>query len=201
MHAHSTSGRRRFSGGSLERRASEQAGDVPGVLESSPFERSCTVKPRVYIETSVLSYLTSWPSRDLVKAAHQEVTMEWWAGRERFDLFVSEAVLVEISRGDPEAARIRLVATTGLPALTATAEAQALAGALLKAAAMPAKAAMDAAHVAIATVHGMNFLLTWNCTHIANAAMRESIEEVCRQHGFRPPVICTPEELTLQEDT
>lgn len=135
------------------------------------------MKPRVYIETSLLSYLTSWRSRDLVQAAHQEVTQEWWEGRERFELFVSEAVLLE----------------------AATAEAQALASSLLRAAAMPAKAAVDAAHIAIATVHGMNFLLTWNCTHIANAVMRESIESVCRRAGFRPPIICTPEELAPQE--
>lgn len=158
------------------------------------------MKPRVYVETSVLSYLTRWPSRDLVKAAHQEVTIEWWAKRDRFDLFVSEAVLAEAGRGDPEAARLRLAAAAGLPALTATTDAQILASALLSAAAMPAKAAIDAAHVAIATVHGMNFLLTWNCAHIANAVMRESIEGVCRRQGFKPPVICTPEELVLQED-
>lgn len=159
------------------------------------------MKPRVYIETSVLSYLTNWRSRDLVQAAHQEVTSEWWAGRERFELFVSDAVLAEAGRGDPAAAQIRLAAAEGLPALTATSEAQALAAALLRAAAMPAKAAVDAAHVAIATVHGMNFLLTWNCKHIANAVMRESIEAVCRRAGFRPPIICTPEELLLPEDT
>jgi hypothetical protein len=129
------------------------------------------------------------------------MTLEWWAGRERFDLFVSEAVLAEASRGDPEAARLRLAAADGLRVLTATTEAQALAIALLRASAMPAKAAIDAAHVAIATVHGMNFLLTWNCTHIANAVMREAIEGVCRRQGYKPPVICTPEELSIQEDT
>jgi len=158
------------------------------------------VNPRVYIETSVLSYLTNWRSRDLVQAAHQEVTSEWWAGRDRFELFVSDAVLAEAGRGDLTAARSRLAAAEELPALTATPEAQALAAALLRAAAMPAKAAVDAAHIAIATVHGMNFLLTWNCTHIANAVMRESIEAVCRRAGFRPPVICTPEELLPKED-
>lgn len=159
------------------------------------------MKPRVYVETSVLSYLTNWPSRDLVQAAHQRVTIDWWAHREEFELFVSEAVLAEVSRGDVEAARLRLAAVHGLPSLVATPEAQALAKALLKAAAMPAKAAIDAAHVGIATVHGMNFLLTWNCAHIANAAMRETIEEVCRRAGFKPPVICTPEELATQEDS
>lgn len=159
------------------------------------------MKPRVYVETSVLSYLTSWRSRDLIQAAHQEVTIEWWAGRERFELFVSDAVLMEAGRGDPEAARRRLAAAEGLTALAATEEAQALASALLRAAAMPAKAAVDAAHVAIATVHGMNFLLTWNCAHIANATMREVIEDVCRREGFRAPIICTPEELAPQEDS
>ncbi len=135
-----------------------------------------------------------------MKAAHQEVTIEWWAKRDRFDLFVSEAVLAEAGRGDPEAARLRLAAAGGLPALTATTDAQVLASALLSAAAMPAKAAMDAVHVAIATVHGMNFLLTWNCTHIANAMKRKSIEDVCHRQGFKPPIICTPEELIPQED-
>jgi hypothetical protein len=158
------------------------------------------MKPRVYIETSVLSYLTSWTSRDLVQAAHQRITSEWWQGRHRFELFVSEAVLAEARRGDPDAARRRLAAAEGLPALVATAEAQGLATRLLQAAAMPAKAAIDAAHVGIATVHGMNFLLTWNCTHIANAVMREKIESVCRGAGFKPPVICTPEELTIQDE-
>jgi hypothetical protein len=94
------------------------------------------VKPRVYIETSILSYLTSWPSLDLVRAAHQQVTIEWWARREQFDLFVSEAVLAEAGRGDPVAARDRLAAAAGLPALVATTEAQALANDLLRAAAL-----------------------------------------------------------------
>ena len=85
--------------------------------------------------------------------------------------------------------------------LAATAEAQALASALLRAGAMPAKAALDAAHVAIATIHGMNFLLTWNCAHIANAAMREVMETVCRRAGLRMPIICTPEELGAEEDS
>jgi predicted nucleic acid-binding protein len=157
-------------------------------------------KPRVYVETSVLSYLTCRPSRDLVQAAHQQVTIEWWAGRERFELFVSDAVLAEAGRGDPDAVRRRLAAADGLPALRATEEARLLANALLSAGAVPARAAIDAAHVAIATAHGMNFLLTWNCAHIANAAMREVVETVCRQAGFKTPVICTPEELALQEE-
>lgn len=158
------------------------------------------MKPRVYVETSVLSYLTALPSRDLVRAAHQQLTIEWWARREQFELFVSEAVLAEIRKGDPVAAARRVAAAEGLQVLSATTEAQALAVALLRAAVMPRKAAVDAAHVAIAAVHGLEFLMTWNCTHIANAVMRPKIEAVCREAGVVPPVICTPEELTIQED-
>lgn len=159
------------------------------------------MKPRVYVETSILSYLTALPSRDLVQAAYQQLTVEWWARRERFDLFVSEAVLAEVRRGDPAAAARRLGAAEALRVLAATDEARALATALLQAAVMPRRAAIDAAHVAIATVHGLDFLLTWNCTHIANATMRPRIDAVCRDSGFQPPIICTPEELTLPEET
>lgn len=158
------------------------------------------MKPRVYLETSVVSYLTALPSRDLVRAAHQQITVEWWATREAFELFVSEAVLVEARMGDPEAAARRVAALDGLPLLAATREAQSLATALVAGAAIPRKAAIDAVHVAVATVHGMSFLLTWNCAHIANAVMRPRIEAVCRRGGYEPPTICTPEELALQEE-
>ncbi len=157
-------------------------------------------KPKVYVETSVVSYLTALPSRDLVLAAHQQVTREWWTRRERFDLLVSDAVLVEAARGDGAAAARRLAALDGISVLSATEHAQALARQLLDAAAMPRKAAIDAAHVAIAAIHGVEFLLTWNCTHIANAVTRGKIEGVCRQAGFRPPIICTPLELPVEED-
>lgn len=159
------------------------------------------MKPRVYLETSILSYLTALPSRDLVRAAHRQITIEWWEQRARFELFVSEAVLAEARRGDAAAADRRMAVAQGIEILNATQEAEALASALLKAAAIPAKAAIDAAHVALATVHGIDYLLTWNCTHIANAVTRPLIESVCRDNGFQPPVICTPEELVAQEAT
>lgn len=158
------------------------------------------MKPRVYIETTVLSYLTALPSRDLVRAAHQQVTVEWWSAREGFELFVSDAVLAEARVGDPAAAARRLAAAQSLSVLAATGDAQHLADALLAAATMPRKAAIDAVHVAIAAVNGMDFLLTWNCAHIANAVMRPRIESVCRSVGFEPPTICTPEELQLEEE-
>ncbi len=152
-------------------------------------------RPRVYLETTVLSYLTALPSRDVVRVAHQQITAEWWEGREAFELFVSDVVLSEVRRGHPHAATRRVDATAGLSVLTATPAAERLGTSLLSAAALPSKAAIDALHVAIAAVNGMHFLLTWNCAHIANAAMRPRIEAVCRGDGFEPPIICTPEEL------
>ena len=157
------------------------------------------MKPKVYVETTILSYLTALPSRDLVLAAHQQLTLEWWQSRERFSLFVSEAVLAEAKRGDPAAAARRLQAAGAMAVLSVTGEAQTLASELLKAAALPQKAAIDAVHVAMAAANGMDFLVTWNCAHIANAIMRPRIEAVCDRIGWRTPVICTPEELVEQE--
>ncbi len=158
------------------------------------------MNPTVYVETSVISYLTAQPSRDLVLAAHQQVTRDWWAGRHRFHLCVSDAVLEEAARGDHAAAERRLAALQGISVLSASASAQALARAFLAAAVMPSKAAIDAVHVAIAATHGADFLVTWNCAHIANAVVREKIEAMCRKAGFRPPVICTPLELPVEDD-
>lgn len=146
-------------------------------------------RPSIYIETSVVSYLTARRSRDLVRAAHQEVTCEWWAGRDVYDMYVSQLVL------DPVAAAERLVVLRDVPLLELTPEAIGLGRQLLRGAALPAKAAGDALHVALSAVHGMDYLLTWNCTHIANATMRSKIEAICRSNGFEPPIICTPLEL------
>jgi predicted nucleic acid-binding protein len=147
---------------------------------------------RVYLETTVISYLTALPSRDLVQAAHQEITREWWERRSRFELFVSEAVLEEAARGDAGAAARRLAAVEGIPVLEVGASVSGLADQLLRSSAIPA---IDAVHIAVAVVNGMHYLLTWNCAHIANAALRGKIEETCRGAGLLPPIICTPEEL------
>ncbi|MGE3673604.1 MAG: type II toxin-antitoxin system VapC family toxin [Polyangiaceae bacterium] len=153
------------------------------------------MKRKVYLETTIVSYLTALPTRDLVRAAHQQITTEWWQGRDRFDLFVSEAVLQEAAAGDPDASARRLIALQGIRVLAATAEVANLAHRLVAGGAVPAKAAVDAVHIAVAATNGMDFLLTWNCTHIANAATRGRIEQACRAAGVAPPVICTPEEL------
>jgi hypothetical protein len=153
------------------------------------------MKPTVYIETTIPSYLTAWPSCDVVRAGEQQVTRDWWARRSEFELRVSSLVLLECSAGDSDAAALRLAALDGIPVLAQTAEAETLAEALLREVPLPAKAGADAIHIAVAAVNGMTYLLTWNCTHIANATLRPRIEAICRQLGYEPPVICTPKEL------
>lgn len=129
-------------------------------------------------------------------AANQEATRKWWdESRAKFELFISQLVIGEISNGDPEAVKRRIAVVENLPELTLTDKAEALAAKLLLGAALPQKATADALHIAIATVHGMDYLLMWNCTHIANAIMRPKIESICRAAGYEPPVICTPPEL------
>ena len=137
----------------------------------------------------------AWPSRDLVRAAHQQVTPEWWATRDGFELFISQFVLDEAAEGDAVAASQRLDALRDVALLDVTEDAILLAGHLVAGGGVPAKARVDALHVAVAAVHGMDFLLTWNCKHIANAATRGTIEDLCRAAGFEPPIICTPLEL------
>jgi len=157
------------------------------------------MKPRVYLETTIPSYLTAWPTRDLVMAAHQQTTREWWeTRREDFDLFVSQFVIDEAGAGDADAAARRLEALADVPLLDPGENVYALAKELMDRVPFPANAAADSVHIAIATVHGVDYLLTWNCTHIANAALRDRIEMVCRDCGYQPPVICTPEELVKE---
>ena len=153
------------------------------------------MRPRVYLETTIPSYLTARPSRDLIRAAHQHLTREWWSHRERFDLYVSQIVADECRMGDPSAAALRLDAIREFPLLEQSAEAVELARTLMTRVPLPDRAAVDALHVAIAVVNGMDYLLTWNCTHIANAFFRGRIESACRDHGYEPSMICTPEEL------
>jgi len=153
------------------------------------------LKPKVYLETTVISYLTAAPSRDIVQAAHQQITREWWERRKDFDLFVSQAVITEAGRGAAGAAERRLATLEDVGVLEVTEDASRLAEAFIEQHALPAKAAVDALHTAVAVVMGMDYVLTWNCTHIANAVIRPKIEDACRQLGYDPPVICTPEEL------
>jgi predicted nucleic acid-binding protein len=155
------------------------------------------VKPKVYLETTVISYLAARPSRDIVVAAHQELTRQWWDQRRKdYHLVVSEVVLREAADGDHEAAERRSSLLAGIDVLEVGQSALELAEELVDRRAVPAVAAEDALHIAIAVTNGVNYLLTWNCTHIANAAMRRAIDDVCVAQGYEPTVLCTPEELS-----
>jgi predicted nucleic acid-binding protein len=151
---------------------------------------------RVYLETTLISYLSSRPSRDLLVAAHQQVTYDWWNSRRgAFDCFVSQIVIDEVSAGDPEEARRRMEIIDMFPVLEVTEEAELLAKAILDSGAIPPRAVRDAAHIAVAAIHDLDYLLTWNCTHLANAQVIRRVSVVCNREGFQMPTVCTPEEL------
>jgi len=153
-------------------------------------------RSKVYIETSIPSYLVARRSNDLRIIANQNITLEWWEScRRRFDIFISELVLAEASQGDSEAATRRLKVLENIPKLEITEEMRSLSNAFLESGTIPVQAHLDAYHIAVAAVNGMDYLLTWNCTHIANAIIRPRIESICRNYGYEPPVICTPPEL------
>ncbi len=157
--------------------------------------------PKVYVETSVVSYLTAWPSTDVRVLAKQSATKEWWATcRERFELFASGLVIDEASEGDKGAAEERLDVLATIVLLDGNLEVDQLALALLDQKAVPTVAADDATHIAFAAVHRMDYLVTWNFRHINNATKLGDIEAVCRSLGYQCPRICTPEHLKESSD-
>ena len=150
----------------------------------------------VYIETTIVSYLASKPSRDIQVAAHQQATRDWWEEpRRQFECFISQVVLDEIKEGDAGAVEKRMAVVADLPVLEAPEAAERLAGEILRSGAIPANAVRDAAHIAVAAVHSIDYLLTWNCRHLANAQIMRRVAAVCRAGGLVMPLICTPEEL------
>lgn len=154
------------------------------------------MRQTVYIETSIISYLVARLSRDLITAAHQQITHTWWQEhRQGFSIFASQAVLDESAAGDPQMASKRAEILKDIPMLEITPEVGELATALIMRLPLPPRAGADAVHIATAAHHGMDFLLTWNCSHIANAALRPRIEKICKEQGYAVPVLCTPEEL------
>lgn len=156
-------------------------------------------KPTVYIETTVVSLLTARPSRDVVGMAHQMITRDWWTlDRPKFDLYTSDFTLAEAAAGDPSASAERLEALRDIPLLEVATPVTALSEQLALALALPPRARIDAAHVAVAAVNGMEFLLTWNCRHLANLALADKIERACEAAGFVAPRIVTPEQLRAE---
>lgn len=154
------------------------------------------MKSKVYLETTIVSYLTARQSSELLLAAHQQATNNWWQEhRMGYDIYVSQAVIQEASAGDPEAVLRRLEILASIPEIEITVDARELAKELTVAIPFPPKAEIDALHIAVATTNAMEYLLTWNCRHIANASIRPKIELICRSAGYEPPIICTPLEL------
>ena len=155
-----------------------------------------SVKPTAYIETTVVSYLTAKPTRDLLVAGHQTITVEWWENDlPKFRPVISSVVLDEISAGDPDATARRLSTVRGMELLAITEEVRDLAARYYEAIRLPETARADALHLALATSHGTDYMITWNCKHIASGRTRMFVQKVNDSLGIATPVICTPEEL------
>lgn len=158
-----------------------------------PEEKS---KPKVYVETTVVSDATALPTNDLVLAGRQYVTREWWrTARERFDLYSSRTVDVEIRRGDGEAAQRRIVALKDIPEVETTDASIRLARELIERKAVPREYPDDALHIATAATNGLDYLVSWNFKHITNANTIPLIVRICEENGYQCPCICTPQML------
>ena len=159
------------------------------------------MKKSVYIETSIPSYLTARPSRDVRAAAWQQITTEWWdAARQDYEIFTSELTMIEAAAGNPDAAERRFAVLREIPELKIDEEVQELAELLISEGGIPTSAEADALHVAVATVHRIDYLLTWNYRHIDNAAKKPIIRSICIGAGYPYPEICTPMELLPEKD-
>ncbi|MDP2828139.1 MAG: type II toxin-antitoxin system VapC family toxin [Sulfuricellaceae bacterium] len=158
------------------------------------------MKRKVYVETSIISYLTARPSKNVIEAGHQQSTYLFWDRRSEFDLVASELVLTECGAGDALAASKRLDVLSTMPLLDITSRSVDLAKSLVAANIVPTKASEDALHIAIATVHFVDYLLTWNCRHIANPEIQARIAEYLQRQGLFLPFICTPDEILGDND-
>jgi len=154
------------------------------------------MKETIYLETTVVSYYTSKPSRDIIVLAHQEITREWWdRALKRYDAFISEIVVEEARAGDPEAAKKRLAILKKFTHLDLSPMVEKMAKVYVEKLKIPPKALRDAVHLAVASVHSVDYLVTWNCSHIANGEVIRKLMQINMSHGIKTPIICTPEEL------
>ena len=158
-------------------------------------------KPKVYIESSTISYLTARPTEEPIRKAKQILTHQWWQHRESFELYISQAVIDEIRLGDKIAADLRVDAVKGIAFLEFVPAIQPLTQALLQTGAIPPKSEADAAHIAYTAVYGLDILLTWNQKHIATDMKRRLIEAVIIDAGYRLPRLLTPEQHLLTMET
>jgi len=153
-------------------------------------------KPKLYLETTIPSYLTAKQSRDIIQTARQQITSEWWDNRlNDFEIFISQVVIDEASEGDTIASTKRMEVIKTFPLLDVTEEVVDLAEKIIIKKIIPEKAVRDALHIAVATFHEMTFLLSWNCKHISNAEIIKRLRKTVEDEGLELPIICTPEEL------
>jgi hypothetical protein len=154
------------------------------------------MNPKVYIETSVISYLTARLSSDLIVAAHQKLTDDWWETRRfDFELYTSELVFEEARRGDPQAAQKRIMVLQNISLLSLNQETFELADLIVARQALSEEAHADAVHISVAIIFEMDYLLSWNCRHIANAEIQKKIAQIIHHEGYNMPILCTPEVL------
>jgi predicted nucleic acid-binding protein len=156
-------------------------------------------RQKVYIETSVISYLAAKQSRDIVVAGQQEITRQWWDyQKEKYNVFISELVISEASAGDILASKMRLQYLENILILGFDEKTLNLSKLLVNSGIIPIKATEDALHISIATVNEMDYLLTWNCKHIANAAINKQLRKLIANNGYEMPILCTPNELLME---
>jgi len=153
-------------------------------------------KPKFYLETAIPSYLTAKQSRDIIQSARQQITIEWWKSRRaEFHLYASQLVLNEAGKGDKNASEKRLNMLKDIELLELNGEAVKLADVFISRKAVSEKMGEDMLHIAVAAIYRLDYLLTWNCKHIANAEIHKKTAKICIDEGYEMPAICTPEEL------
>ncbi len=154
----------------------------------------------LYIETSIVSYLRQRPSAQVVMAARQLLTHQWWNDeRSKYELVASQYVVDEASAGDPILAVERLESLEGIPLLPLDPEIAQIADEIMNRAILPPKARTDALHIALVVHHRIQYLLTWNCRHIANATILPRIHKLLNDLSIPIPIICTPEEMVSND--
>jgi len=155
-----------------------------------------TLKKRIYLETTVVSYLAAKPSRDIIVAGHQDATRELWPELSaKYETYISALVFEEAKKGDPDQAQIRLAAISSFPMLDIDDEARLLAEKIVGRRAVPAEYPEDALHIAVAAVNGIEVIITWNFAHLNNPFTRKKVRQIVEGEGFECPEICSPEEL------
>ena len=155
----------------------------------------------VYIETSIVSYLRENPAAAAETVQRQGITRRWWEDyRVRYDLVTAQYVIEEAAAGQGDLATERLQHLAGLPLLPLGDDVDELAAEIVSRAILPADAIVDALHIACAAVNRVDFLLTWNCKHIANPLILPRVFRTLDDFGIPFPVICTPQDMLDEYD-